>query len=91
MYYGPQVFYVKNNEELATTIQKDLNKLSNTNRKAKIIRNTYMYDKLIKPGALIECGFLSNQKEKNKLTSYTYQQELAKTITESIIKFYLKK
>ena len=50
-----------------------------------------MYDKLIKPGALIECGFLSNKKEKNKLTSDTYQQELAKTITESIIKFYLKK
>ena len=91
MYYGPQVFYVKNNEELATTIQKDLNKLSNTNRKAKIIRNTYMYDKLIKPGVLIECGFLSNQKEKNKLISDTYQQELAKTISESIIKFYLKK
>ena len=85
-----------NNKELIKQNAEDLvcilkNKLSNTNRKAKNIKNTYMYDKLIKPGALIECGFLSNQKEKNKLTSDTYQQELAKTIADSIIKYYLKK
>ena len=86
-YYGPQVFYDKEeNKNLALTIQKILNTNLNTNREIKKIPNeTYMYDKLTIPGVLIECGFLSNPEEKNKLTTEEYQQKLASLIKDAII------
>lgn len=89
-YYGPQVFYDKEeNKNLALTIQKILNTNLNTNREIKKIPNeTYMYDKLTIPGVLIECGFLSNPEEKNKLTTEEYQQKLASLIKDAIIEYF---
>lgn len=87
-YNGPQVFYVKNNKQMAETIQITLNKYLNTNRKIKTINNTYMYRLLNKPGVLIECGFLSNDNERAKLTNDDYQIKLSKIITEGIIAYF---
>lgn len=90
-YYGPQVFYSKANDanlNLAPIIQKSLNTISNTTRDIKEIPKTYMYDKLNPPGALIECGFISNPQELAKLTSEDYQTKLAETITRAIINYY---
>ena len=90
-YYGPQVFYypkIKDNEFIALTIQDELNKFANTDRQYKIINGTYMYDKLNVKGVLIECGFLSNNNERNKLQDDKYQLNLVKTITNGIIKYY---
>ena len=91
-YYGPQVFYNKkqdNNEELAKVIQENLNSKTNTKREIKKIPDrTYMYNKLNPPGVLIECGFLSNYQEREKLKSDKYQKKIAQYITEAIIKFY---
>ena len=88
-YYGPQVFYPnENTKELATTIKETLNNL-NTDRVIKPIPNkTYMYDKLTIPGVLIECGFLSNQEEKNKLITEEYQQKIASLIKDAIIEYF---
>ena len=47
-----------------------------------------MYNKLNPPGVLIECGFLSNYQEREKLKSDKYQKKIAQYITEAIIKFY---
>lgn len=89
-YSGPQVFY--NNEEnkkIAKIIQEDLNKITNNTRTIKKIpTKTYMYSKLEIPGVLIECGFLSNYEEKEKLKKQEYQQKLAKSIAGSIAKYY---
>ena len=41
-----------------------------------------------KKGVLIECGFLSNDYERTKLQTNTYQIELAKIITEGIITYF---
>ena len=91
-YYGPQVFYNRkkdNNKILAETIQNYLNTKTNTKREIKNIpERTYMYNKLKPTGVLIECGFLSNYKEKQKLKSDNYQKKIAQYITEAIIKFY---
>lgn len=88
-YYGAQVFYDQDNELLATTIQNYINTNLDSNREIKEIpSNTYMYSKLIIPGVLIECGFLSNYKERNLLTSQEYQQTLAEVITNAIITYY---
>ncbi len=89
-YYGAQVFY--NNEEnkkIASSIQEILNKELKNDREIKKIPNrTYMYSKLTIPGVLIECGFLSNSKEKELLQTKEYQQKMAKIITEGIINYY---
>ena len=87
-YKGPQVFYVKDNKKLAENIQNTLNKYTKNNRKIKTINNTYMYKLLNKKGVLIECGFLSNNYERIKLQTNTYQNELAKIITEGIITYF---
>lgn len=91
-HYGPQVFYNeknKNNKVLAQIIQEYLNKEIKTTREIKKIPSrTYMYSKLNPNGVLIECGFLSNYNEKEKLKTSEYQEKLAKYITEAIIKYY---
>ena len=89
-YSGPQVFYEKEeNMNLATIIQNTLNNSLKTTREIKPIPSkTYMYDKLTIPGVLIECGFLSNYEEKNKLITEEYQQKLATIIKDALIKYF---
>lgn len=89
-YSGPQVFYENEEEkELASIIQTTLNTNLNTDREIKEIpKETYMYDKLTIPGVLIECGFLSNTEEKNKLATEEYQQKLASLIKDAIIEYF---
>lgn len=88
-YYGAQVFYNKNNEELAKSIQEYLNNNTNTNREVKKIpTSTYMYDKLNTNGVLVECGFLSNAIERNKLVTKEYQSKFAKILAQAISHYY---
>ncbi len=88
-YSGPQVFYNKENKDLAELIQNSLNKYTKEERKIKSIpNNTYMYNKLKVPGVLIECGFLSNLKERNKLINEEYQKLIAKAISEGVLEYF---
>lgn len=89
-YSGAQVFYNNDtNKEIAAVIQETLNKELNGDREIKKIPSkTYMYSKLEILGVLIECGFLSNEAELNKLKTTEYQQKLAKTITKAVINYY---
>ena len=91
-YYGPQVFYTTNfsdNEKLAFVLQKTLNAHLKTKRKTKINSSAnYMYPKLNVKGVLIECGFLSNNNERNKLLTEEYQKELAGIIAAGINQYY---
>lgn len=87
-YYGPQVFYLKNDEkskEIANQLQKVLNEKLGSDREIKPIpSSTYMYSKLKVPGVLVECGFLSNLAEKEKLITESYQQEFASYLAYAI-------
>lgn len=89
-YDGAQVFY--NNEEnknIAKVMQNVLNEELNNDREIKKIpTKTYMYDKLSIPGVLIECGFLSNNEERNKLVTHEYQERIAQVIVKGIIAYY---
>ena len=88
-YYGPQVFYDKNNKELAEIIQKNMNKKLNGDRKIKTIpKDTYMYDKLKVNGVLIECGFLSNYQERNLLKKDDYQKLVAESISLGVLEYF---
>ena len=87
-YNGAQVFYNKDkNKKLANTIQMELNKIT-TPRAIKKTPNVYMYDKLKIKGVLIECGFLSNYNERNKLINDDYQTLLSKAIVDGITKYF---
>ena len=88
-YYGAQVFYNKDNENLAKSIQEYLNKNTDTNREIKKIpTSTYMYDKLTTKGVLVECGFLSNAMERSKLVTKEYQSKFTKILAEAISHYY---
>ena len=88
-YKGAQVFYNKENKELASIIQNHLNKDLNSNREIKKIPNdTYMYSKLKVDGVLIECGFLSNAYERNLLLNSDYQEKIAKVISEGVVDYF---
>ena len=87
-YYGPQVFYNKSNKQFALVMQDALNSMLQGEREIKTIpTTTYMYSKLRVPGLLIECGFLSNYQERQKLMSIDYQEQVAKAIVRGIINY----
>lgn len=88
-YYGPQVFYTKNNEKLAKKIQNSMNEILNGDRLIKKMpKDTYMYNKLKISGVLIECGFLSNYNERNLLMTEGYQKEIANAISLGVVKYF---
>ncbi len=88
-YSGPQVFYNNDNKQLAESIQTSLNNFTKKDREVKTIpKDTYMYNKLKVPGVLIECGFLSNAKERSLLTNEEYQREIAASISKGVLAYF---
>ena len=88
-YFGPQVFYTKENKSLAESIQTSMNEELNGSRKIKKMpTDTYMYNKLKIEGVLIECGFLSNYNERNLLMTDGYQQQVAKSIANGLVNYF---
>ena len=95
-YTGAQVFYnnsSKNNELLAKYIQNNLIKYADptNNRKIKKDNTIYILKNSKIPSVLIECGFLSNIWEANKLNEERYQNTIAKSIVKGIIEYNSKK
>ena len=84
-YYGAQVFYTEGNEVLASYIQS---KLDSPLKEKKLISSIYMYKKLKVPGVLIECGFLSNDRERSLLQDSDYQDKLVDAIIEGLLEYY---
>lgn len=89
---GAQTFYApqyKENAEAAKFIQDELRtNLKNTTRRAKPINNVYILKNAKKPGVLVEVGFLSNPAEKEKLKKDSYQEKVAISIYQGIIRYY---
>lgn len=88
-YYGAQVFFVKGNEELASSIQREFNEYLKSPLKEKEMDDSiYMYKKLDIQGVLIECGFISNDIERERLLSSEYQDRIVDSIIEGLINYY---
>lgn len=83
-YSGAQVFYSDTNEKnqlLADSIQNSIiNLLANTNRKTVKRDNILLLNKVSIPCVIVECGFLSNIRERELLLDYSYQTMLAYSI-----------
>lgn len=79
-YWGGQMFYAKSNgsKELADQLQQAFNSTVNfgSYRQAKKADGLYLMKHIDRPGVLVECGFLSNYDEAQKLNTKTYQLAL---------------
>lgn len=89
---GGQVFYYKNSQKgklLAELLQKRFDYvIGDANRRmAKSNDNYYLLLHVKEPIVIVECGFLSNQKEAAQLEQEDYQDKLAWTIHMGIMEY----
>ena len=88
---GAQVFYYstsENSKQLAEVIQEQLRSLDPDNkREAKGNDSYFLLKKTSKPIVIVECGFLSNREEAEKLSSALYQEKMAWNIHMGIMKY----
>ena len=86
--HGAQVFYYTHSadgEKLAEIMQKALLSVDRDNhRKAKADSTYYLLRRTEVPTIIVECGFLSNYEEAEKLVDEKYQKQLAKAIVKGI-------
>jgi len=88
---GAQVFYDDinpNNEKIAKIMQQVLKEDLKTTRKYKETSDMYLHKRVTRPGVLIEVGFITNPNERYLLTTDSYQQKVANTITRGVIKYF---
>ena len=91
-YSGLQVYYSTNDPAsriLASKIQTDIKKglQPNNNRAIKPSSSIYLLDELTCPAVLVECGFLSNQAECERLCNESYQNTMCDILAGSIFNF----
>lgn len=88
---GAQVFHYSESEEgikLAQTLQNHLKLMDSENRREIKENDTYFLLKRTKtPTVIVECGFLSNWEEAEKLAGDEYQKEIAQVISEGILTY----
>lgn len=92
-YYGAQTFYATSNEEsqgLAKVIQGELKRVVDASNKREIKpgNDKYILKENTIPSILIECGFLSNEKEAELLTEEEHQEKIAWAIYIGIQKYF---
>ncbi|WP_209125345.1 N-acetylmuramoyl-L-alanine amidase CwlD [Alkalihalobacillus sp. BA299] len=89
---GAQTFYnrtIEENEYIAKFVQDEIRRnLENTHRVAKPIGNVYLIKQAKTPGVLVEVGFLSNPEEAELLEKEKYQQKVAASIYQGILRYY---
>lgn len=87
--HGAQVFYYTHSEagkKAAEIMQKELLAMDPENtRQAKANDTYYLLRRTEVPTIIVECGFLSNYEEAEKLADPEYQKQLAETIVKGII------
>lgn len=93
---GAQVFYYTTSVEskkLAEMIQASLIRYADpeNHRDAKSNDSYYILKKTTSPIVIVECGFLSNPGEAEKLSDETYQKKIASAIRSGIYEYLGKK
>ena len=90
-YQGLQVYYGQSEGSnlLAQSIQTEVKRLlqGSNQRQIKKGAELYLLENSKNPAVLIECGFISNEEECQKLSEKEYQKELSFSILCGIIKY----
>lgn len=90
--HGAQVFFYtgsKEGQELAESVQRQLVEKADPENKRQVKANDsyYLLKKTGVPIIIVECGFLSNAAEAEKLCEDEYQEELAWAIHMGILQY----
>jgi N-acetylmuramoyl-L-alanine amidase len=89
---GAQTFYsghYKESERAAKFVQEELRRnLENTTREAKTSNEIFLLKNSKKPGVLIEIGFLSNPTERGLLMQEEYQEQVAASVYQGIMRYF---
>lgn len=89
--HGAQVFYFSHSKEgmeAAKIMQQALLSVDEENSRQEKANDTYyLLRRTQVPTIIVECGFLSNQKEAAALTQKDYQQKIAEAIADGIDTF----
>jgi N-acetylmuramoyl-L-alanine amidase len=91
--HGAQVFFFNesdNSEKLATLIQTRLCEFADPSNKfkAKANSNYFVLKQTVMPAVLVECGFLTNYNEREKLLTDAYQEKIAWSIYLGIVDYF---
>jgi N-acetylmuramoyl-L-alanine amidase len=83
--YGPQVFYYAESQQgkaIAAALQENLDNIlkPESPRMTKANSDYYLLKKTPTPTVIVECGFLSNEREAELLSDEQYQQKVARAI-----------
>ena len=93
-YHGAQVFYSANDPQsaiLAEQIRQSLTahlQPNNTRETKKSGTEIYLLYHAMRPAVMVECGFLSNAEETQKLKTEDYQTKLALSVADGILNFF---
>ncbi|HHY70397.1 MAG TPA: N-acetylmuramoyl-L-alanine amidase [Thermoanaerobacterales bacterium] len=90
-YYGAQCFYNPQKQEskqLALLIQEELKNMDPENIREAIPQDLYILRESPMPAVLVEMGFLSNPKDRERLQDPTYQKKMAQCIEKGIKRYY---
>ena len=90
---GAQVFYFNesdNSQKLANMVQDRLKEFVDAGNKfkAKANSNYYVLKQTMMPAVLVECGFLTNYTERQKLQSEAYQEKVAWGIYLGVVDYF---
>ncbi|MEG0994405.1 MAG: N-acetylmuramoyl-L-alanine amidase [Bacilli bacterium] len=87
---GAEVLYTSNNPNnklLASVLMSHFKKdLVTTRHISKT--DLYLYTNTKKPGVLIECGYLTNNNERQLLIDSSYQKKIAEVIANAIVDYF---
>ena len=93
-YYGSQVFYSSNNPQsaiLAEKIRKEIVGLlqpENTREIKPATNSIYLLWNAKVPAVIVECGFLSNGGEAEKLNDPEYQKQIAFAVYQGFLSYW---
>ena len=92
-YFGGQMFYNDNNPNNRTLAQIMQNRFAvlqtGNDREIKLTGDElYLLKSNKNPSLMIECGFLSNPEEEQKLATREYQQQVAFTIYSGVLEYF---
>lgn len=90
-YSGPQVFHSGHSQSIALgeRMQENMNRIlaPDSRRDCKPADGVYIMRHIRQPGILIECGFLSNPQEEEKLRSPSYQKRVSAVIAATLANY----
>lgn len=93
-YHGTQIFYSPNNDEsklIAENIKHSVKSLLQADNERECKRadsGIYLLHNTVNPAVIVECGFISNYDELQKLLDETYQKQMSLSIVTGFLDYF---